>query len=63
MNVGDRVTHLDMLAQDERTLPMKGTIVGVETTYIVQWDNAETRLCGDGKRTHSYPPEALTLLG
>jgi hypothetical protein len=52
-----------MLAQDERTLPMKGTIVGVETTYIVQWDNAETRLCGDGKRTHSYPPEALTLLG
>ena len=62
MNVGDRVTHLDVLAQDGRTLPMKGTIVGVDVAYIVQWDEAESRIFDGGNRTYPYPPEVLVAL-
>jgi hypothetical protein len=61
MNIGDRVEHKDMLAQNGTTLPMRGTVVGVVTQFIVRWDDAEERqaLFGGGKETHTYAPEFL----
>jgi hypothetical protein len=57
--VGDRVTHLDQMAHDGRTLPMAGTVVGVKVEYLVEWDGEEPRPISGWTPTYYYDAEVL----
>ncbi len=62
--VGDRVAHRDMSAPDARVLPMRGTVVAVKTTLLVEWDDDSDRyeplaLGAGEKRAHEYAPDFL----
>ncbi len=66
-SVGDRVAHRDMSAPDARVLPMRGTVVAVKTTLLVEWDDdsdrhGSTTLDAGQKRSHEYPPNFLLRL-
>jgi len=60
--VGGRVTHRDLSGSDGSTLPMAGTLVGVEVRYVVQWDDAEPRPVSGWTPTYSYPAAFLAAL-
>ena len=57
--VGDRVTHLDMLAQNGTPLPMGGTVVGIKVEFLVEWDGEEVSPLSGWTPTHYYPPDSL----
>lgn len=61
--VGARVQHLDQMPPaDGRVLPMRGTVVGIEVRYVVEWDGAKQRdlsMFSDDKQTFHYPAESL----
>lgn len=58
-SVGDRVTHLDMLAQNGTTLPMVGTVVGIKVEFLVEWDGAEPSPVSGWTPSSYYPADVL----
>lgn len=59
--VNERVTHIDKFPGGT-TLPMTGTIVGVEVKYIVEWDADEPSPISGFKPLESYPAEDLVAI-
>jgi hypothetical protein len=63
-DINDRVTHVDHLkpADSGATLPMRGTVVGIQVRYLVEWDGEQPRPLSGWTPTYYYGESDLQML-